>query len=135
MDTQSIKKTELLAPIVRGLEKDLPDYKSLSLLALKYFGFDELGYVIADRRQDWQRIFQTLVSMLKDDSAWIRIHTLLGSLSSTPQELDQLHEKSGLGRTTISQTINALERGGYTIPFDTSNGTGGRGKRLFYRRS
>jgi biotin operon repressor len=133
MDNNAIAKTQALAPILRGLEQAKPDWKDISIMLLHYFDFEELSYALADRRQDWQAIAQALLPRLKEESAWIRIQSILSVLSESPQELDQLAQASGLGRTTISQTINALDRGGYSIPFEQSGDQEGRPRKAFSR--
>lgn len=134
VDKNSVTQTEDLAPIVRGLSQSKPNYNDLSVRLLQFFGYEELGCVLAERRQDWQSVFCALRSKLIEEAAWIRIETVLRSLSATPQELDQLAQTTGLSRTTISQTINALERGGYAISFEHSPDRDGRPRKAFLKR-
>lgn len=134
MDVIAIAKTEALAPILRQLEQPKPDWKTVSVGLLVYFGFEELSYTLADRRQDWQAIAQSLLPRLKEESAWIRIQAILAALSVTPQELDQLAQRADLNRTTVSQTINALDRGGYSLPFEQTGDREGRPRKSFYKR-
>lgn len=134
MDTRSIKRTEQIAPILRLLESSHPDYKDLTLRLLKYFGLEELGYVLTQKRQDWQAIAQSLLPALHEDAAYLRSKTVLDALSDSPQQLEELQQACGLHKMSISQTINALERGGYSIPYESVGQTDGRPCKAFYLR-
>ena len=122
----------MLVPILRSLLAKDPDYKSLALLALTYLGYEELGYVLAERRQDWKKLFEVLHLNLKEDPHWARTQMILGAISQSPQELDQIAESSGLNRTTVSQTINALDKGGYPIAYEHTGDSNGRPRKAFY---
>lgn len=134
MDTRSIKRTEQIAPILRLLESSHPDYKDLALRLLQYFGLEDLGYVLMRRRQDWQAITEALLPALHEDAAYVRSKTVLDVLSDTPKQLEELHQACGLHKMSISQTINALERGGYSIPYESVGQTDGRPCKAFYLR-
>lgn len=131
MDKAAIAKTEAIGPIVRMLEQAKPDYKSIALRMLNYLGLEELGYILGNRRQDWEAVTKALQSRLEDDGHWVRVRSVLECLS-TPQDLDQIAKRTGLHRMSVSQTINALCRGGYSISFQHEGDKEGRPRKVFF---
>lgn len=135
MHNYSIQRTEELAPILRGLESQLPDYQDLATRLLTYFGQKKLALVLAKREQDWKAIFETQKAFLKDEPCWVRIQTILNALTDQPQDQDELAQKTGINKVLISQTISALSRGGYEVGWDNiPGGITGRPKKMFFSR-
>lgn len=133
MDKRSIERTEKIGPIVRLLEQEQPDWKTLSMRILVYLGLEELSYVLANRRQDWQEIGQSLLPSLQEDSTYIRVRKVLDEVEKEGGTLEEIAGRTGLNRMTISQTVNALSRGGIQFQISSEQGPEGAPMKVFSR--
>lgn len=130
MDRNTIERTEKIAPVLRLLRADQPDWRSVSCRILEYLDLQELSFVLTQRKQDWKAIGEALVLSLDSDPNYQRAKTLLTALNEE-MTLEELATKTGFHKMTVSQTLNALERGGIGLSVGYAPGVEGRPAKLF----
>lgn len=131
MDQQSIKRTEQLAPIIRMMSVEHPDWKSIVCRIFAFIGLEETSYVLTKRRQDWEDLARSLLPALQDSPVYNRISTILDAIKEQPGTLDEIASRAELHRMTVSQTLNALSRGGYSIQINYQHGDEGAPVKIF----
>ncbi|MBD1995384.1 helix-turn-helix domain-containing protein [Leptolyngbya sp. FACHB-541] len=128
---RTAEPVEQLAPILEELEQPNPDYKAITSGLFAYLQLPGLPGLIKGK-QNWQAIAKELLGALASDRHYQRTQQVLAYLDGHPKDLDQLAALTGLGRTTVHQTILALIKGGYQIERETSGNAEGRPTIAFF---
>lgn len=130
MERKTIEKTEKLAPILRLLGAKNPNWQDISCRILEYLDLQELSFVLPQRKQDWKAIGEALMLSLDADPNYQRAKKLLESLKEEGT-LDEIASRTNFHRMTISQTLNALERGGIGFSISYAQNEEGRPTKIF----
>lgn len=120
MNESSFNKTVRLAAIFREIYfSKSPDWKVICLAILQELGLSQFGQALQTRRQDWEFLGPTLLDAMDKDQVYQRCIKVLDAVKKNPsQTYDELADLTGFHRTTVQQTLNALELGG--IDFNKS---------------
>ena len=133
VNNTEIARTKQFAGVMKAVYATKPDYKTACLIMLNMIGLEEFGQVLQNtKKQDWEAFYPTLIDSHYFINLHSRCHRICLEVKKARDGIGYQDIANALGCdfVTVTQTVNALHKGGFRFDQLSDETLIGRPRRL-----